>query len=129
MKLSRLFLIITCITSLFVSDRNFQRISHQWLDFINESISHNLHDNLKFTMLCALFDTMQRYVKIWNVCFCPKFSYCHGSLKGLCGSVEVVTDQLMDCVWELQVPKSFCTNVTIDHFPNGDPFIYDYFVL
>ena len=130
MKLVKQFLIITSITYLLNCDTTPHWTPRQWLNFIKESISFNLRHNLKLTMVSSTSDILERYVKIWNICFVPKnFLHCNGHLKGLCGSVGIVTDRLMDCMWELEVHKGFCINVTVDHFPNGDPFVNDYFQL
>ena len=72
---------------------------------------------------------MKTYLRINNICRQQSFSDCRGRLKGLCGLVEVKTDRLMDCSWDLQVPDNLCINVTISSFPNGDPFVRDYFSL
>ena len=123
----KLIVLIFIIITLFCNFHNSNSTIH-WMEYIQKSISFNL-DNHKSTLLDILSDLKTRYRHIWDICYVQSFIDCGGTLKGLCGSIEVTTNRLMDCLWELQVPHNLCINVTIDKFPNGDPFVNDYFLL
>ena len=76
-----------------------------------------------------LFSSKNRYAQIQTICYIHSSARCSGVLKGLCGSLEIAVDRVMDCEWQLEVPDNFCINITVDNFPNGDPFADGYFLL
>ena len=109
-----------------------ESLSHQsgWRVHVSKSLSYNLQLSHKNSYLVhSLHVNIKTYRSIKIVCHQKSFTNCHGRLEGLCGSVEMQTDRLMDCTWDLQVPDNLCINVTINSFPNGDPFTIDYFSL
>ena len=98
------------------------------MNYVKNSLSFNLKI-AKITLLDMLVHTKSRYVQIQTVCYLKSLTNCNGNLKGLCGSVEIAINKLMNCVWELKVPEKLCINVTIDKFLSGEPFVDDYFLL
>ena len=102
---------------------------YHWRNNIAKSLLFNIQFKPKSNFVDTARNTLKIYSEIRNVCYHQNYAFCHGTLQGLCGSVEIITDKLMDCVWNLQVPDNLCINVTVDNFPNGDPFINDYFSL
>ena len=105
------------------------RTNNGWSGHIIKSMSFNLMKTSRLSLLHTLYKTKYEYSRIRSKCYEIMYNHCHGKLKGLCGSVEIKTDKVMDCNWILQVPNGLCINVTIENFPNGDPFTYDYFSL
>ena len=103
--------------------------AHHWRNYIALSLSFNLQFNIKHSLIDSTINSLEIYNEIRTLCYDQNYGNCHGRLKGLCGSAEMPTDRLMDCVWNLQVPGNLCINVTIKKFPNGDPFVNDYFSL
>ena len=126
MKVIKIFFMISVYT--FICSSCNSNPPSKWMDYVRESMSFNLH-NHKTTILDLLFYTKNKYEKIQNVCYLESYRNCNGIVKGLCGSVEIATDRLMDCLWKLHVPHNLCINVTIINFPNGDSFVDDYFLL
>ena len=93
-------------TIAYLSYLVFCNVNKLWNNHIRDSISYNLHND-KSTLLHMLAAIKSKYKHIRSVCHTHSFGYCNGNLRGLCGSERIVTDRLMNCVWELQVPQYF----------------------
>ena len=78
--------------------------SNAWLLYVSKSLSYNLQLGHNSNFVHSLHNNAKTYWRIKRICHQQSFPYCHGRLKGLCGSVEIITDGLMDCLGEFTSP-------------------------